>query len=334
MADSFDEAFQKQLHKVQQRSLATKKSIVLVGDSSECMTSIARQINTIFQIRNRGISKRTTRSEIEHFLGSSSRSSDDSTKKLTVHNGLVNYFYFTEPSLQLGVYCVAPLNGNQVYPVVSHGTVEVYSVILVVNILEIIKNMDKNADGEQLKKSVTDVLLQWKHELKQMDNISSSHSFSVILIGCDAVEYNFKTMRIVDLIQQVLRMIAIEESHKLPASGCVTYLSKMGVDPDRIAQLLGLIIKGESAEMQVRDYSAIFIPTDQDSRDKIATVDDKFEYEYWGNLWNDDSDPVREENEQKKSKVPAKSNKESWRGETERQYQAFLKNQMEEMKKN
>ncbi|QPG74417.1 hypothetical protein FOA43_001746 [Brettanomyces nanus] len=244
------------------------ETIVLVGGSSVQQTGIINEMGRVFM-------EKVTDEEIHAGVEKFGDAGDDD---LTVRPGLINYYYFPGLQVSLNVYGIIPISRSALFSITENS----YHLVLVIDLKASLDFLQDRSTEE----GMMELIQNWRQELSQVQSASSpgrlASSLSVMVLGCDAIQYNFKSMQKIDLMQQVLRLICINENKQLNAQqACVCYLKNWGDDAERLLQFLELVVEGKSDKIVIDDYDSIFIPVKEDSVGKIKIVNEAFDDEKW-----------------------------------------------------
>ena len=332
----FEDLLEKKSCDISKKLVNKKKTIILFSRSDAYLATIISQIDLIFKKEQESV-------DGDVGVGHSAPVGDyddDNKKRLQVYHGTVGFFMFEGAMMSLNLYTLSPINGKEICNTIFHGITETCSVYFVVDGHQLHKDLEaRTADGHKIHDTVLELVNEWKNDMRQFTGFNQIGSFGFIIGGYDSIEYSFKTMKAIDLVQQVLRTIVIEENKLLGNSGgMVVYLKNMGADVDRVAQFLEMGNTDIHKKIEIADYSSMFVPTIFDDKDSIMLVDDSFNYEYWASQWKDLPDVKNYPSEtEKKLKDASKNNISDIPENIPRmvfeQHQAFLRGQLNNGKK-
>lgn len=114
---------------------------------------------------------------------------------------------------------------------------------------------------------------------KQQLACIAAKSISFALIGSDQ-QLNSTDMRQLDLLQQVLRTVALQEN----TNCCTIHLRHGGDDPVAIDRLISTI-GGDSFDTNL-DYDSFYVASSHDTLAKICAIDNGFDPVKWEAIWN------------------------------------------------
>ncbi len=330
----FQELLEQKSHDISKKLISRKKTILLLSRSNAYLTTIIREIDSIFKHERDSVSNDNLGLNDKVYTDDSNNNSSDKVK-LQVYRGTVGFFTFECAVMRLDVYTVSSIFKGEICNTLLQGVKENITVYFVIDGYQIHKELESNiAGGCKINNSVSDLLKAWHNDLDQVMKIKQVGGFGFLVGGYDCIEYNFKTMKVIDLVQQIVRMITIEENKRLEISdGAVAYLRNSGADADRIAELLGIDGTEVNKKIEIKDYSSMFVPLRCDDKESIQLVDDSFDYAYWANQW---SIIQKSDHPDKKANDSLEANKSDTSDDVSqmifKHHQSFLKKELNRMK--
>ncbi|KAG7906949.1 hypothetical protein KL907_002589 [Ogataea polymorpha] len=139
---------------------------------------------------------------------------------------------------------------------------------LVVYILDALDLLKDEPTQETIFERVSGSLKPW------IDACSKAVSCCVLVQNVSRVDYNIKSVSNMDYLQQLVRLIMMDKN------GAVLFFQETDT-PQDIIQLL----KG-TAELRIKDYDNVFVPSGSDSYGKIKVLNEDFACEETLEKWH------------------------------------------------
>ncbi|KAG7724335.1 hypothetical protein KL933_004839 [Ogataea haglerorum] len=174
-------------------------------------------------------------------------------------------FHFAEHAdVHLSVHSFAGDYATVYQPVLD----KLLSGSLVVYILDALELLKEELTQESIFKRVSASLKPW------INACSKASRCSIQVHNVSRVDYNVKSIAMIDYLQQLLRLIMMDQN------GSVLFFQDTDT-PEDIVQLLK-----SSAELRIKDYDNVFVPSGSDSYGKIKLLNEDFDCEGTLQNWN------------------------------------------------
>ncbi|KAG7841276.1 hypothetical protein KL941_005373 [Ogataea angusta] len=174
-------------------------------------------------------------------------------------------FHFAERAdLQLSFHSFAGEYGTVYQPVLD----KLVPQSLVVYLLDALVLLREEPTQETILERVSTSLKPW------MNACSKAPGCCILVQNVSRVDYSVKSVTMIDYLQQLVRLIMMDKN------GSVLFFQEADTPEDIIRLMKG------SAELRMKDYDNVFVPSGSDSYGKIKVLNEDFACEETLQKWH------------------------------------------------